>query len=239
MMVQAVVPAAGKGTRLRPLTERRPKALVEVGGKPILAHCFEQLLDLPITDVVVIVGYRGEEIVDRYGKTFRDLSLTYAWQHDQRGLAHALLQAEEYVDDAVLLLNGDNVVRANLQEVVTKHRDTGADGIALVTEAETEEARRTGAVVVEHDRVVDIVEKSRDPPSNLVNAGCYLLPPAVFQACHLLRPGADGEYQLSDAVAVLCRAGYGITPVQLDGWRVNVNTPEDIERAESRLRRSQ
>lgn len=233
--MQAVIPAAGAGTRLRPLTASRPKGLVEVAGKPILTHCFEQLLDLQISDVIVIVGYRGQDIIDHYGDSFADLSLTYVWQEERRGLAHALLQAHEHVEDDCLLLNGDNVFRANLEAVVSAQRDSAVDGVALVTDVEPAEARRTGAVVVDGDRIVEIVEKSSDPPSTLVSAGCYLLPLAIFHACRLIRPGADGEYQLSDAVSVLCRAGYDFVPVHLDGWRVNVNTPADIDRAEARL----
>lgn len=236
--MQAVIPAAGEGTRLRPLTESQPKALVEVNGKPILTHCFEQLRELPVTEVVVIVGYRGEAIVDHYGDSFEDLELTYAWQREQRGLAHALLQAEAHVDDAFLLVNGDNVFRANLQDVIATYRESEVDGIALVTEVTSEEARRTGTVAIEDGRIVEIAEKADDPPSTLANAGCYLLPPAVFHACHLVRPGAEGEYQLSDAVSVLCYAGYELRPIRLEGWRVNVNTPEDIEQAEARLRES-
>lgn len=237
--MQVVIPAAGAGTRLRPLTDDRPKALVDVAGKPILTHCFEQLLELPITAIVVIVGYRGKEIIDQYGHSFQDIPLTYTWQEEQRGLAHALLQAETHVDGAFLLVNGDNVFRADIRDVVKTYRETGADGVVLVTEVDPEQARQTGAVVVEDDRVVEITEKSAAPPSNLVNAGCYLLPPAVFQACQLLRPGAEGEYQLSDAVTVLCHAGYEFVPVRLDGWRVNVNSPADIDRAEAHLRESQ
>lgn len=237
--MQVVIPAAGAGTRLRPLTDSRPKALVDVAGKPILTHCFEQLLDLPITEIVVIVGYRGNEIIDHYGDSFEGVPLTYTWQQDQRGIAHALLQAESHVVDPFLLVNSDNVFRANLQYVVTTYRETGADGVVLVTKVDPEQARQTGAVAVEDDRVVGIAEKSADPPSTLVNAGCYLLPPAIFQACQLLRPGAEGEYQLSDAVTVLCHAGYEFVPVRLDGWRVNVNTPADIDRAEAHLRESQ
>ena len=85
-------------------------------------------------------------------------------------------------------------------------------------------------------RVAGMAEKADDPPSTLANAGCYTLPLEIFHACHLVRPGAEGEYQLSDAVDLLCRAGYDFVPVSLEGWRTNVNSMEDIEQAESRLR---
>ena len=90
--MQAVIPAAGKGTRLRPLTAEKPKALVEVADRPILSHCLERLVELPIAEVVVIVGYEGQQIIDRYGDEFDGLTITYSWQHEQNGLAHALVQ---------------------------------------------------------------------------------------------------------------------------------------------------
>lgn len=233
--MQAVVPAAGEGTRLRPLTETRPKALVEVAGKSILTHCLEELHPLPVEEVVVVVGHRGQRIVDNYGESFEGLSLSYVWQHEREGLAHAVLQAEAEIDGPFLLLNGDSVPRMNVGDVIATRERDGVDGTTLVTEVSARKARTSGAIEVAGDRIVDIVEKSCDPPSRLVNAGCYTLPPEVFRACRLLRRGVEGEYQLSDAVAVLCRAGYQFVPVQMEGWRVNVNTTADIERARERL----
>src|SRR6056297_900646 len=97
--MQAVVLAAGKGTRLRPLTDDKPKGMVEIAGKPILTHCFEQLKALDAEEFVVVVGYRKEVIIDHYDDEFRGVPITYTHQRDQRGLAHALLTAEEHVED--------------------------------------------------------------------------------------------------------------------------------------------
>ena len=233
--MHAVIPAAGKGTRLRPHTAGRPKGLVDVAGRPILTHCFEQVLELPVDELVVIVGYEGQKIVDHYGDSFHGVPLSFVWQHEQNGLAHAVLQTQDVVDEAFVLLNGDNVLQADLEPLVDACGSGGADGAVLVEEVSAETAQKTGVLDIEDGQVVDVVEKSPSPPSRLANAGCYCLPPEIFQACALLRPGAEGEYQLSDAVSVLCRAGYTVTPVELDGWRVNVNTPADIERAKERL----
>lgn len=234
--MQAVIPAAGEGTRLRPLTLDRPKALVEVAGTPLLARCFEQLQFPPIEEFVVIVGHRGDQIVDRFGDSFDGVPITYAWQHDQRGLAHALLRAEDRVDGDFLLANGDNVFRTDLSRVVARHLDEGVDAVALVEDVSLAEARTTGVVETADGRITGMVEKPDDPPSTLVSAGAYAFSPAVFDACRRVEPGAEGEHQLSDAVALLCHAGKRVVPVRVDGWRLNVNTPADVERAERRLR---
>ena len=241
--MQAVVPAAGMGTRLRPLTDNKPKGLVDVAGAPILTHCFERLTALGIDEIVVVVGYEGQQIVNHYGDSFKRASLTYVWQAERLGLAHALLQARPHVDGTFLTVNGDNVFGTAPQVLLDTVRENDVDGAVYVESVSTAEAQQTGVVeladgrVVDlaDGRVVDLVEKAENPPTTLANAGCYVLPEAVFEACDLLRPGAEGEYQLSDAVGVLCRAGYEFAPVELDGWRVNVNTPEEIERAEAAL----
>jgi len=234
--MKAVIPAAGKGTRLRPLTDDTPKALVEVGGTPILTHCFEQLRDVDVDEFVVVVGYRMDDIVAHYGDAYRGTPITYAHQREQRGLGHAVLKAAPHVDDTFVLLNGDNVVRADLAPAVERQRRDDVDAVVRIETVALETARTGGVVVTNEDgRVVELVEKPDDPPSTLVNAGCHVLPPAVFHACELVEPGDRGEYELSDAIDLLVAAGQTVQAVPLDGWRVNVNTPADVERAKERL----
>lgn len=235
--MQAVVPAAGEGTRLRPLTDDRPKGLVEVDGEPLLTRLFDRLLAVGVEEFVVVVGYRGGDVVAHYGDAYRGVPVRYVHQRERKGLAHALLQADPHVEDDFLLVNGDNVfdANANLGDVVARHRETGAAATALAERVSEADARETGVFEVDEGRVVGMVEKPDDPPSRLVSAGCYAFSPAVFEACRLVRPSERGEYELSDAVDVLLAAGAGVDVVELEGWRVNVNTPEDVERAADRL----
>lgn len=252
--MQAVVPAAGEGTRLRPLTEDRPKGLVEVAGKPLLTHVFEALCELDPTEIVVIDGYRGEDIRSHYGRRFDDVPLTYVRQESRRGLAHALLQAEPHVTGDFVVLNGDNVVRANLMDVVTRHRETNADVTSLV-EAVPSDRLGKGAVFKLADdetvegadtdtsidsaaggRIIGIVEKPDDPPSTFVPRGFYAFSPRIFSACRLVTPGETGEYELTDAIDLLLAAGRRLETVRLDGWCHNVNTPEDRTLVASKLR---
>ena len=129
--MDGVVLAAGEGTRMRPLTADRPKGLVEVAGQPLLTHCFDTLLSVGVDRLVVVVGYRGDDIVSRYGDQYRDAPIAYVRQDDRLGLAHALEQARPAVDGTFVVLNGDNVCRANLAAAVERHRETDASATLL------------------------------------------------------------------------------------------------------------
>jgi len=227
-----VVPAAGEGTRLRPLTEDRPKGMVEIAGRPLLAHVFETLLDSGVEELVVVVGYRAGAILEQFGDSFRDVPITYVHQREQRGLGHAVLQAAPHVDGPFVVLNGDNVVAGDLRGPITAQARTDAGAVLGVERVDREMARQTGVVTLADGQVTGVVEKPEEPPSRFVTTGCYVLPEAVFDALGLLRPSDRGEYELPDAIGVLLRAGVPVETVELDSRRVNVNTPRDIDRAE-------
>ncbi|WP_224447686.1 UTP--glucose-1-phosphate uridylyltransferase AglF [Haloprofundus salilacus] len=235
--MKAVVLAAGKGTRLRPLTDDKPKGMVEVNDKPILTHCFEQLAELGVEEFIVVVGYKKEVIISHYGDSFDGIPITYSHQREQNGLAHALLTVEEHIDDDFILMLGDNIFQANLGDVVRRQREERADAAFLVEEVPWEEASRYGVCNTNpYGEITDVVEKPEDPPSNLVMTGFYTFTPAIFHACHLVQPSDRGEYEISDAVNLLIQSGRTIDVLRLKGWRVDVGYPEDREKAERLLR---
>ncbi|WP_255192166.1 UTP--glucose-1-phosphate uridylyltransferase AglF [Natronobeatus ordinarius] len=234
--MQAVVLAAGKGTRLRPLTEDKPKALVEVDGKPLLEDVFDNLLEIGVTELIVVVGYLKEKIIERYGDAYEGVPITYTHQRKQLGLAHAILQAEPHVEDDFVLMLGDNVFRANLGDVINRQNEERADAAFLVEQVPYEEASRYGVLDTnEYGEIVEVVEKPDEPPSNLVMTGFYTFTPAIFHACHLVQPSDRGEYELPDAIDLLIQSGRTIDAIRMDGWRIDVGYPEDRERAESLL----
>lgn len=234
--MKAVVLAAGEGTRLHPLTEDKSKGMVEVNGKPILTHCFEQLAELGADELVVVVGYLKENIIEHYGDEFEEIPITYAHQREQNGLAHALLTVEEHVDDDFMLMLGDNIFQANLGDVVRRQQEERADAAFLVEEVEWEEASRYGVCDTnKYGEVTDVVEKPDDPPSNLVMTGFYTFSPAIFHACHLVQPSTRGEYEISEAIDLLIQSGRTIDAIGLEGWRIDVGYPEDREEAEEQL----
>jgi glucose-1-phosphate thymidylyltransferase len=216
------------------LIDDRPKRLVEVAGRPLLAYAFETAAEAGADELVVIVGYEAGRIVDRFGDAFEGVPITYVHQRERKGLSHAALQAEPHVDGTFLLLNGDNVFSGSVAPAVNAVEE--ADAALAVEDVSPEVATTTGVIETdERGRVTGIVEKPDDPLSTLVTTGCYVLPENIFHACALLRLSAEGEYQLSEAVGLLVRAGYEVATVRV-GERVNVNTSEDIERASELVR---
>ncbi|USZ71506.1 UTP--glucose-1-phosphate uridylyltransferase AglF [Natronosalvus halobius] len=235
--MQAVVLAAGKGTRLRPLTDDKPKGMVEVAGKPILTHCLEQVVDLGADELIVVVGYEKEQIIEHYGDDFQDVPITYTHQREQKGLAHALLTVEEHVDGDFMLILGDNIFRANLSDVVNRQREQRADAAFLVEEVPWEKASRYGVCDTnKYGEITDVIEKPEEPPSNLVMTGFYTFTPAIFHACHLVQPSARDEYEISEAIDLLIQSGRTIDAIRLDGWRADIGYPEDRDAAEERIR---
>ena len=165
------MPAAGRGSRLGALTADRPKGLVPVAGEPLLAHVFRALIDTGVEELVVVIGYRGEAIVERFGDAVDGVPITYAHQRERRGLGHAVSLAEPHVDGPFLVLNGDNVLRGTPDRPVeafrtVRERDNEGsanggsgggdatnpvpvDAVLAVERADLETARETGVVSVE------------------------------------------------------------------------------------------
>ena len=234
--MDGVVLAAGAGTRMRPLTDDRPKALVEVAGQPLLSHALDALSSVGVDRVIVVVGYQGEAIVDRYGDSYRGTPLAYVEQREQLGTAHALQQAFPDVSAPLVVMNGDNVCRANLESVVERHRETDAEATLLVERISREAARKTGVVETDADgRVTGLIEKPDDPPSTLVTRGFYTFGSAIGPAIDAIEPSARGEYELADAITHLLDSGHRVETVRLDGWCHNVNEPADRERVAEKL----
>jgi len=232
----AVVIAAGEGTRLRPLTEDKPKGMVEVAGKPILTHCFERLVELGADELYVVVGYKKEQIVSHYGDEFRDVPITYTHQREPKGIAHALLTVEDHIDEDFMLMLGDNIFEANLEDVLNRQRESRADAAFLVEEVAWEDASRYGVCNTnKYGEIAEVVEKPDDPPSNLVMTGFYTFTPAIFHAAHLVQPSGRGEYEISDAIDLLLHSGRTIDAIRMDGWRMDIGYPEDRDEAEERL----
>lgn len=233
--VHAVIPAAGEGTRLGEITDERPKPLIEINGQSILEHVLDTAIDAGIDHAVVVIGYRGEDIIASLGDQYRELPITYVHQRERLGIAHAVEQAHDYVEGPFVVLNADNVFGASIAPAIDAVTAGSVDGALLVEEVSLEEASETGVIEVADGRITRIIEKPDDPPTTLTTTGCYVLPEDAFHACALVQAGETGERELSEAVGLLATAGYTLQPIEFDGWRVNVNTPADIERASSLL----
>jgi len=171
MVKQAVVLAAGKGVRLKPLTENIPKVMVEVKGKPIVEYIIEKLRSLGIDDIALVVNYK-KETVEEY---FKD-SVKYIEQKEPLGTANAVYVAKDFVkEDKFLLIYGDVFFTDDLKDFV-KEKPT------VMAVFEVEDAGVFGRVRIEDEKVVDIVEKDGVKSPGIVNAGIYLFDRKIFDA---------------------------------------------------------
>jgi len=177
--MDTVIPAAGRSSRLGELTADRPKGLVEVAGRPLLAHVFEKVVEAGADELVVIVGYEAAQIVDRFGDAFEGTPITHVYQRERLGLGHAVLQAEPHVDGTFLVVNGDNVFSGSVAPTIEAGGE--ADTALAVEEVPPAVAATTGVIGTdETGRVTGTVEKPADLPSTLVTTGCYVLPEDSF-----------------------------------------------------------
>ncbi|HDD72549.1 MAG TPA: glucose-1-phosphate thymidylyltransferase [Candidatus Aenigmarchaeota archaeon] len=193
--MQAVILAAGKSTRTYPLTLTRPKVLLEVMNKPIIQHNLEGLTGL-VDEVIVIVGYKKEMVIERFGNEFRGMRLKYVEQDEQLGTAHAVLKAEGFVKDRFLVLMGDDIYERSLFEECVKHD-------MCVTARRVKDPERFGVWITEGKRVKGFAEKPKEFVSDLANCGCYVLDREIFPEIRRLERSERGEYELNEAVNAL------------------------------------
>jgi len=191
--MQAVIMAAGKSTRTYPLTLTRPKPLLPVLNRPLLAYNLEQLDGL-VDEVILIVGYRQEMIRNAFGNSFGQLKLTYQEQREQLGTGHAVLQVRHLIKGPFLVLNGDDLfARQDMEKLL----DVPAG--ALVKEVENPSLY--GVYTTDQkNRVVDLIEKPKNPVSRLANVGCYHFPPEIFTYLEKTPKSERGEIELTSAV---------------------------------------
>ena len=212
--MKAVVLAAGEGRRLRPLTVLRPKPMVPVGNKPILEHVVEALVDAGVTDIVFVVGYRRERIQTHFGDGDDwGAEIDYVVQKKQLGTGHALLQAEEQVDDEFLVVNGDSFVSTDLLADLVETEGKGS----AVAVTRSDEPTDYGVVEVKDGEVVGLEEKPRvyDAETETINAGAYRFDTHVFDDIREVSSG--GEMTLTDAVVRQTKEG-NVQAVYTDGW---------------------
>ena len=223
MSLTAIIPAAGVGTRLRPHTHSRPKALLPVAGKLVLGHILDQLLEAGVDHVVLVLGYRGDMIAEWVAEAYPQLELDAVLQTQRLGLGHAVFRALQDAHGGKglrsgrgLIVLGDTIVRADFNGLLA------AEGHAMGVKA-VEDPRRFGVAVVEDGRIVDLEEKPAEPRSNLALVSVYAIQDlgvlydaleAVIEAGQRTR----GEFQLTDGLQRLIEQGERLTPFPIGDW---------------------
>ena len=230
--MRALVLAAGRGTRLRPLTDQVPKALVPVGSVPLLDRILTSLRDGGFTDIIVVTGHLGEQVEARYGNGERaGLRLTYRRQEQRTGSATAALAARDALGDEPFLLTWCDVLSAPVNYQVVRIAFENGDSDAAVGVNWEEDPYQGGAVYVEGGRVMRLVEKP--PPgtshTHWNNAGILALAPVVWDYLEQLQPSARGEYELPEAIGRMAEAGRVVKAVPLPALRAEVSTAADLD----------
>lgn len=222
IQLQAIVLAAGEGSRMRPLTSRRPKVMLPVGGRPFLEEILARARAAGVTRIVLVVGYHQEVIRDHFGSGERlGMKIEYVVQDKQLGTGHALSMARDLAEDRFLVLNGDVLPETStLQKMISIGRPAAAA-------FRVADPRRFGVFLIDGDCMAEVVEKSQDPPSNIANAGIYLLDYDIFLALEALTPSARGEFELTDGLNQLAREGAQIQIVEMGEW-IEIGRPWDI-----------
>lgn len=216
MIKQAVILAAGEGQRLRPFTVTKPKTMLAIAGKPILQHVVEALAQNGIRDIIIVVGYRREQIFNYVGDGEKfGVNITYVTQEKQLGTAHALLQARSAVDNDFLVLPGDNLIAAN-----TISRFVNIKPLSVLVK-KVENTARYGVVATEGKRVKEITENPKEAESGIINTGIYAFNKAVFDFI-------DNQLAIPDVINDVITQGYTVSAQDTEGTWLDVVYPWDI-----------
>jgi len=218
--VKAIIPLAGKGTRLRPHTHHTPKPLLKVAGKPVLAYILDDLIGVGVHEMVFVVGYLREAIEAWMAEEYPDLNVHYVLQKVQDGTAGAVALAEPYVDEEVLIVFADAVLEVDYGLV----KALGPEYGGVIWAKEVEDYQRYGVILTHEDGTMStIVEKPKEPVSRLANIGLYYIRDheLLFDGIrHTLasEPGPGGEFYLTDAFQYMVDHGAKILTAPVAGW---------------------
>ena len=227
--MKGLILAGGKGTRLFPLTYTRAKQLIPVANKPVLVRVIEALRNAGIQDIGIVLGDTGPEIREAVGNGSRwDARIHYIEQDAPRGLAHAVMISRDFLgDDKFVMYLGDNVIQGGINELVDQFEQS--DWNAQIVLTEVEEPQHYGvAELSEERRVTRLVEKPREPRSNLALVGIYMFDERVHEACEAIEPSWRGELEITDAIQWLIDQGRHVHPYVHRGWWIDTGKPIDM-----------
>jgi glucose-1-phosphate thymidylyltransferase len=217
--LKGLILSGGAGTRLRPITHTSAKQLVPVANKPVLFYGIEALVDAGVKEVgIIIAPETGDEIREAAGDGSRfGAEITYIVQDKPAGLAHAVLTAEEFIAGAPFVMYlGDNLLRDGLRGLVQTFLDASPDALILLTPVD--DPSSYGVAELDGERIVRLIEKPKDPPSNLALVGVYLFTPAIFEAARALKPSWRGELEITEAIQGLIDDGHRVQSEVVSGW---------------------
>ncbi len=209
--MKAIILAAGEGLRCRPLTLTRSKVMLPVANKPLLEHIINALAENDIKEIILVVGYQKERIMDYFGDGLEfGVKIDYVFQDAQLGTAHAVKQAREYIDGDFLVLNGDNLVDAGtIADLLA-----GRKGSVTLLAVDREQTLGYGVVLSENGKVMKILEKPKEVVSHLINAGVYIFSPEIFEEIDRTSLSITGEYAITDTIQQMIEKQKSINMVE-------------------------
>ncbi len=227
--MKAIVLCAGKGTRLYPVTLTMPKPLVPVANKPLLKYAIETLIGMGATEIGLVVNSLDSPIHAQLGDGMETVGvpLTYIAQENPRGLAHAVKLAQDFIgDEPFIVYLGDNIFQDQMRVLYQNFAEMKASAAIALTEVPNPSA--FGIAELEGDTIKRLVEKPKDPPSNLAIAGVYVFQPDIFDAIEHIKPSWRNELEITDAIQQLLDQNKTVIPYVVDGWWIDAGNADSI-----------
>ena len=230
MRIKGVLLHGGAGTRLRPLTFSGPKQLIPVANKPVSQYALEDMVSAGIKEIAIVLGEVFPELVkEHYGDGGRfDCHITYIYQGKPLGIAHAVGLCRDFVGNSPFVVYlGDNLLQHGIKGYLKEFLKGDYDAFILFKEVE--DPRRFGVGEFdEQGRLVRLVEKPKEPPSNYALVGVYFFTPVVFEMIDKLKPSWRGELEITDAIQLLLERGYKVGYAFVEGWWLDTGKKDDI-----------
>jgi glucose-1-phosphate thymidylyltransferase len=219
----------GHGTRLRPLTHTGPKQLLPIANKPMSEYCIESMKSAGVTEIAIIIGGIGSEKVKEYygnGDQF-GVKINYILQDFPRGISHAISLCENFIgNEKFLVFLGDNIIQKSINEFSVEFEKS--DNAATILLCEVDNPSRFGIADVKDGKIKKIIEKPKNPPSNLAVTGIYFLTPIIFDIIKRLKPSWRNELEITDALDMLLNEKHSISYRMITDYWKDTGTPEDI-----------
>jgi len=227
--VKGLILSGGKGTRLYPLTYTSAKQLIPVANKPVLFRVIESIRDAGINDIGIVIGDTGEEIREAVGRGGRwDVNITYIEQDEPLGLAHAVKVSSGFLDnDRFVMFLGDNVIQGGISPLIAEFANSDWNSQIVLTRVNHPEQYGV-AELDDQGHIARLIEKPKDPPSDLALVGIYMFDHSVMEAVNAIEPSWRGELEITDAIQWLVDQGKAVNAYIHRGWWIDTGRPGDM-----------